>query len=281
MLKTATIILLTLLSASLSPQFFSSQRVIAIIEDERLIEASGLEESHQNPGYFWTHNDSGGRPMLFLIDTNGQVKMEVKLEGIINRDWEEIVTVREGNTSYIYVAEIGDNRAVYDEVKLIRLEEPKFDKRGSVSIPKEEIAVMQFQYQEGSRDAEAIMYDKRTEEFVLITKREKKSMVYSFPFKESAKTVIKSKGTIPSRNFTAADINEDGEILLKHYDAIYFWSASKKPALERILDWNPINIAYAPEPQGEAMCWYKKNFYTLSEKNEGKPQEMLVFERMK
>src|SRR5215207_6893995 len=34
-------------------------------------DASGLAVSSKNPGVFWTHNDSGGDPFVFAVNTNG------------------------------------------------------------------------------------------------------------------------------------------------------------------------------------------------------------------
>lgn len=276
------LIVFTITTSSIFPQFFYTQKISATITDDRLIEASGLEQSYQNEGYFWTHNDSGRDPVLYLIDTKGSIKMEVELLGIGNRDWEEIVTVKKDGKSLIYIAEIGDNKAVHDQVKLICFEEPKFTGKKKFKISYDKLKIMSFQYAEGARDAEALLYDHRFEEFVLVTKREDNALVYSFPFSENVEpTIIQSKGTVPAKLFTAADMNEKGEILLKHYSAIYFWEESPESALNRILRWNPISIDYSPEPQGEAICWYKGDFYTISEKNKGKPQQMLYFQRLK
>lgn len=269
-------------SHSVITKIFTPQQVVATIEDSRLIEASGLEESITNPGYFWTHNDSDSDPILYLIDANGSIKMEVELTGIENRDWEEIVTVKDRNKSFIYIGEIGDNKAVHEYVSLIRIEEPKVSQANRITIPLSMMDIMNFQYAEGARDAEAVLYDYNKKEFVLVTKREENAMVYSFPFTSaSSPTTIKSRGTLPARLFTAADMNEEGEILLKHYGAIYYWGSSSQSAIERILEWNPIQVDYIPEPQGEAICWSNRDFYTISEKNIGKPQEMLYFQRLK
>ncbi|MEQ8905358.1 hypothetical protein [Ekhidna sp.] len=269
-------------SHSVITKIFTPQQVVATIEDNRLIEASGLEESIKNPGYFWTHNDSDSEPILYLIDGKGSIKMEVELAGIENRDWEEIVTVKDGNESFIFIGEIGDNKAVHEYVSLIRIEEPALSEVNRITIPFNRLEIMNFQYAEGARDAEAVLYDYNLEEFVLVTKREENAMVYSFPFIPGrSQTFITSKGTLPARLFTAADMNEEGEILLKHYGAIYYWGSSNQSAMERILAWNPIQIDYIPEPQGEAICWFNRDFYTISEKNTGKPQEMLFFERLK
>ncbi|WP_421763525.1 hypothetical protein [Ekhidna sp.] len=275
------LIVFVISSGSSFPQLFSLQKVSGTITDNRLIEASGLEESFQNEGYFWTHNDSGRDPTLYLIDKQGEIKMEVELIGINNRDWEEIVTVKKDGKSLIYVAEIGDNKAVHDNVKLICFEEPTYKGKNKIEISNNKLKIMSFKYAEGARDAEAILFDKRSDEFVLVTKREDNALVYSFPFEVSDEpTVIQSKGTVPAKLFTAADMNDEGEILLKHYSAIYYWEKSTESALSRILKWKPISIDYSPEPQGEAICWYKGDFYTISEKNKGKPQEMLYFQRL-
>lgn len=259
---------------------FHKQEVIATIENSQLYEVSGLEESYTNPGKFWTHNDSGFGPSIFLIDSKANITMEVELDGVKNRDWEEIVTTQEGDKTYIYIAEIGDNRSKYKGLKIHRIEEPELESDAKITISKSEIVTMNFRYEEGARDAEALMFDYTTNEFVLVTKRESSALVYSFPFEPSEESIqIKSKGKVPARLFTSADMNTQGEILLKHYDSIYYWSESKRSALERILEWKPSTVEYQPEPQGEAICWYKDDFYTISEKNTGKPQEMLVFRR--
>ena len=95
---------------------FSEQQVVATITDERLVEVSGLEQSYANPGYLWVHNDSGHDPIIYLIDQKGSIQMEVELKGVKNRDWEDIVTVEENGGSWVYIAEIGDNRAVHKTV---------------------------------------------------------------------------------------------------------------------------------------------------------------------
>ena len=262
-------------------KLFHTQQVVATIQDNRLVEASGIEESFSNPGYFWTHNDSGAESTLYLIDANANIVMEVDLKGVKNRDWEEIVTARHQDKPYIYVAEIGDNKAVHKSVKLYRIPEPKFVGKKNITVEKSSVETMSFTYAEGARDAEALMYDNSQNEFVLVTKREKNVLVYSFPFEVNEKPkTIHSKGKLPTKLFTAADMNENGEILLKRYGAIYYWGPSEKSALSRILDWESgAMLDYTPEPQGEAVCWYNGDFYTISEKNIGKPQEMLLFKR--
>lgn len=258
---------------------FEPQKVVAELKNNKLDEASGLDESYKNPEHLWSHNDSGGEPKLYLLNLNGEIVMEVMLEGVKNRDWEEIVSVKEGDRSFLYVAEMGDNKAVYESLQIIKVEEPKFEESRNVTIPFDQLEIMTFEYREGARDAEALMFDYAKNELVLVTKREGNCMVYSFPFQAgNEKIQIKSVGSVPSRMFTAADAKENGEILLKHYDSIFYWAPSKEPVAKRIIDWENISIPYEPEPQGEAICWLNEDFYTLSEKVNWS-QKLLVFKR--
>lgn len=259
---------------------FKPQRTVATLETKKLKEASGLDESNENPRHLWSHNDSGGEPMVYLLNLEGEIVMEVRLQGVVNRDWEEIVTVQKGDRSFIYVAEIGDNQAVHSDLQLIRFEEPTFEGNSSITIPFDQLEIMKFRYVEGARDAEALMFDYGVNELVLITKREENTLVYSFPFQQTETPLaVKAQGAIPSRMFTAADANEKGEILLKNYDSIYYWSPSLESIAKRLLQWKGgTSIRYEPEPQGEAMCWLAEDFYTLSEKAL-RDQKLLVFER--
>ena len=258
---------------------FQKQSVLAVLDHDDLLEASGLDASLQNKEHFWSHNDSGGDPAVYLIDRKGKVKLKVLLEGIKNRDWEELVSVQHDDGAYLYIAEIGDNRGRYRDVSLLRIREPLLKADNQFVIPSEEIEQMTFTYEDGPRDAEAIFYDYATEEFVLITKREEEAMVYTFRFESGGSKEILSRGKVPDRNFTAADCNQKGEILVKTYDKIYFWNASSLSAAERILDWEPQLLTYKPEPQGEAICWLDGDIYTISEKVRGFEQELLLFER--
>ena len=277
-MKTLLTSFLILYTLTLGAQF-ERQKVAATLAENLLLEASGIEESYLNPGYLWSHNDSGGKPAVYLLDREGNVKMEAHLKGVKNRDWEEIVTVQENGQNYLYIAEIGDNKAQYDHLKLFRIKEPALSQGPKVEILEEQIEEMIFRYHEGPRDSEALFYDYQLKEFVLITKREESAMVYSFHFEPGKEKTLTSKGKLPDRNFTAADMNEAGEILLKNYDMIYFFESSAQGAVERLLSWTPKKVDYTPEPQGEALCWLGADFFTLSEKNRGFDQELLFFKR--
>ena len=55
-------------------------------------EASGLAASRRTDGLIWTHNDSGGEPVLFALGTDGALRGKVRLEGVTNEDWEDLAS---------------------------------------------------------------------------------------------------------------------------------------------------------------------------------------------
>ncbi|MEM9897330.1 MAG: hypothetical protein AAF789_13255 [Bacteroidota bacterium] len=264
-------------TASISP--FRSQQTIAKLEDNRLIEASGIETSHRNLGMLWGHNDSGHEPSLFLLDTLGEIKMEVLLEGVKNIDWEDISTSVENGKIYIYIADFGDNKAVRESVQILRIAEPIWSDTDFLSIPREEIEIMHLRYDEGARDAESLLFDVKVNELVIVSKRDTKARIYSFPFvPNDSPTLVKHLGKLPESGFTAADSNSEGEILIKNYEEIFYFPSDNRTIAEALLAWKPVSVNYIAEPQGEAICWFGADFLTLSEKRSRK-QKLLRFDR--
>ena len=95
-------------------EFLPGKR-LSEIKDKKLSEVSGLASSIRNPGLLWAHNDSGNRPEVFLIDDKCDIKRIVVLDGIKNRDWEDIAVGPgpDSTKSYVYVGDIGDNDGVH------------------------------------------------------------------------------------------------------------------------------------------------------------------------
>ncbi len=70
-----------------------------------LNESSGLSKAWQD-GYYWTHNDSGGSPELYMIDTRGYIFDTLAIPNANNYDWEDLAKDDLGN---IYVGDFGNN----------------------------------------------------------------------------------------------------------------------------------------------------------------------------
>jgi hypothetical protein len=251
---------------------YQEQMAMGKLENKDLKEASGIVASHSFPGYFWSHNDSGGKALLFLIDSLGGGKLEFKIEGAKNRDWEDISIFKDSSTqkSTIVIGDIGDNSTKHDNCTLLFVEEPNtfpFEDQ-SLTVYKKVV----FEYPDGARDAEALMIDPITKDIFIVSKKERKVSMYRIPYPhvESETLTAEKVLTLPIRNITAGDIAPDGSaILLKNYDAIYYYTREATESIVDAMRKTPLKLAYTREPQGEAICFAQdsKAFYTLSEKS--------------
>ena len=71
---------------------------------EEVKETSGL---FFHNGRLWTHNDSGGKPILYGLDTSTyEVVQRLILKGVKNKDWEDVCT--DGET--VFVGDFGNNK---------------------------------------------------------------------------------------------------------------------------------------------------------------------------
>ena len=107
--------------------------------------------------------------------------MTCKLKNAVNRDWEDI-TIGPGpeeGVNYLYVADIGDNDAVYPYKIVYRIKEPELSEK---KIEIEDIDKLVFKLPDGTRDSEAIMVDPITHYFYIISKREKSVRLYEIKF---------------------------------------------------------------------------------------------------
>ncbi|MCR5659857.1 MAG: hypothetical protein K6G25_11115 [Bacteroidales bacterium] len=75
-------------------------------------ETSGLFFHH---GRLWTHNDSGGKPILYALDTTTfEVVQRLTLENVKNKDWEDVCTDGEN----VYVGDFGNNKGSRKNLKI-------------------------------------------------------------------------------------------------------------------------------------------------------------------
>ena len=240
-------------------------------------EASGLVASLRFPGSMWTHNDSGSDPEVFLIDSTGNSQGVIILENITNRDFEDIA--RFENT--IYVADIGDNRGVRDEVSIISFTEPQT--LGNQSITPS--AIYRMTYPDGPRDAETLLVDPFTRDWYIITKREASVRVYRYAHPQDP-TVVKEleriPGQLPMTSVVGGDVSPDGsEILVKSYDVVYYWKRQGNEPLSVTLMRAPIAVPYETEPQGEAIAFTlsRSGYVTTTEEGSNEPQWVKFYRR--
>lgn len=257
----------------------------------KLDELSGLAASYQFSNHYWTHNDSGGENHLYLIDEKGKFLGEIELKGIKNRDWEDIATGYDRNKKkgYIYLAEMGDNQAIYKDRFIYKIPEPslkikKGNKTFSTESKKGKIEKIAFDYPDGVRDAETLLFDNRTQDIYIISKREDSVRVYQMPKPYSLDQVntLIFLGKLHFHNANGGDISPDGnEILIRNYANVYYWQRSPEESIAQTLQRLPVRLPYKEEPQGEAVAWKldASGYFTISEVPEGAVVDMLFYER--
>ncbi len=262
---------------------FGNPEYKGVLRNGEINEASGIAVSRKHPNAIWVHNDSGNDPLLFLIDQQANIIKTFLLDGIENRDWEDM-TIGPGpdsDTHYIYLADIGDNLRLYENKIIYRFPEPVYDpSMDAATDTLQDFDVLNFSYPDQKQDAEALMLDPVTQDLYIIAKRSGQPTLYRLPadsWKLSVDTTVAEivgEVNIKSSNLlslvTAGDISQDGkEALVKTYGRVYYWKRSDfDMSIVELLSSRPDTLRYEPEPQGEAITFSRDpdGFFTLSEK---------------
>jgi hypothetical protein len=262
---------------------FANPKDMGILDNIEISEASGLVASNYNKDLFWTHNDSGDLPRIFLISSFGKGKLDFVIKGIQNRDWEDMgIWLDPNGQSWIYVADIGDNGAKNPSYYIYRFKEPHFEDAIHHNRVITEVEQIEFKLPDQSRDMESLLVDQRTGELFVLSKREKEKFLYQIPAQKwnvqvNAKKIMKLKFSIPTSNvglieklyfLTGASVSSTNEeLLVRNYLEIYYWKKNYYESIPEALSRKPKSVPSKLEPQGEAVAFakFQSGFYTLSE----------------
>jgi hypothetical protein len=265
---------------------FLPGKKLSEIKDKKLSEISGLASSIRNPGLLWAHNDSGNRAEVYLIDDKCEIKQIVELDGIKNRDWEDIAVGPgpDSNKSYVYIGDIGDNDGAHEFKFIYRFEEP-LDDPGDDKQTITDFDKIVFRLPNSRQmDAEALFIDDATKDLYVVTKRENPVYVYQVKFPYSSKDTVTAQeiASLATSQIVAADLSANGhDLIMKNYTHIFYWNNGAGKPLNELLKERPVEIPYEPEPQGESLAWArdKAGFYTLSEVDKGQKSYLYFYER--
>lgn len=260
---------------------------LAELTEEKIQEASGLAASISNKGLLWTHNDSGNPAEVFLVDRKLNIRLICRLEGIPNRDWEDIATGPgpDPSKNYVYVADIGDNMAQYPYKMIYRFEEPDITKKNVKGMIIEKVDKIVFQLEDKIKDAETLMVHPATGDIFVVSKRENPVVLYRIPFsrKNISDTVMAdSVCPIPLTQVVAGDFSSDGKsILLKNYQNVFLWESVGGEPIEKTFSRPGKILPYKEEPQGEAIAFARdgSGYFTISEKVRGEKSYLLFYRR--
>ena len=142
-------------------------------------EASGLAASRRDNDLLWTHDDSGGAPVLYAVTTHGALRGRLRVGGVKNQDWEDVAAFTLDGKPWLLVADTGDNDHKRRRVDLHIVPEPAAD---TLSPEREEIAApwvtLRMNYEDGPKDCEAVAFDAKERAIYLLTKRDEVPRLY-------------------------------------------------------------------------------------------------------
>ena len=221
-----------------------------------LQETSGAAFSRSRPEILFSHNDGGHEATIYVLDLAGSLKGEIPLPGIKNRDWEDIATGECPSGNCIYIADVGDNQEIRDQVHLYRIPDPGiYD--GSPQQPD----VFPMTLPDGPRDMEALFVLPGEEVFFVSKGRGNGVTLYRYPpplrpgetvTLESVQSLTDGRLPIP-RQFTGADASNDGKIVaLRSYEALTFYSWESDQLVP--VEGGRIVLRTLNETQGEAVA---------------------------
>lgn len=160
-------------------------------------ESSGLARG-SDPGTFWTHNDSGGQPELYLFDLSGKLLDTKAVPNAKNTDWEDLTRDADGN---LYIGDFGNNASQRNAFDIYR-----FNPESS------SMARITFRYQVAPTDCESFFYQQGN--LYLFSKnwgKNKWVKMYRLPAKEGEHVIAASDSIRIDAQVTSAAISPDGK----------------------------------------------------------------------
>ncbi len=200
-----------------------SWRLVTWLADREINESSGLVLSHRNDNCFWTHNDSGDAPRLFLVHRDGRTIARFKVLGIKANDWEDLAFATIDGSPKIIVGDIGGNAQKRNFVTLHILAEPHFSFDNTK--PTEPIDTSAFAetsmnvfFKGGVTNYEGIAVDHSSKSIFIFEKALLGGRVYSVPLtdlsKEQVDVEAKEIGRTSIPFACACDISADSRSMV-------------------------------------------------------------------
>lgn len=276
----------------------STSKQVAIFEDKRLNESSGLAQSVRDPSIFWTLNDSGGEPCVFAIDRSGKTRAKVRVRDAANFDWEDIASGKdEQGVPTLFIGDIGDNLFIRASIQVYQIPEPEISAAGKSVAETETTApqIWRANYPDGKYNSESLLVHPQTRRLYLVTKSDDgRCALYAFPQTLQPKvSMVLEKvadltfpklirpGKRPHDNCmtTAACFSPDGSrMVVATYSSLYEWLLPKGKSLNDALKEAPVRIEPELLRQLEGVC-YESDSRTLWITSEHLPTPLIRITR--
>ena len=115
-----------------TPVHFLNLEPIALLP-EGVRETSGLFFYN---GRLWTHNDSGGKPILYALDTsNFQIVQRITIENAKNKDWEDVCI----DDKCVYVGDFGNNKGSRKNLRIFFFPLSDIPEQGDAAVTADSI----------------------------------------------------------------------------------------------------------------------------------------------
>jgi hypothetical protein len=222
--------------------------------DDRIVESSGLAASRVHDGVIYTHNDSDAGPVVYAVGEDGDTRAALTLRDAPARDWEALAPgPGPDGGSYLYVGDIGDNILGWDDIRVMRFEEPEELEDGDV-----EFTLFRFAYADGKkRDAEALLVHPRTGRLYVVSKGNQGGGVYRAPekLKTGSVNLLRRIADAPA-TVTDGTFTTDGEhAVLRGYRYAFIVDSEWKKVDELDSSWGFQGESIAATPDGDAMLF--------------------------
>ncbi len=147
-----------------------AHHVLFTFQDPEVIESSGLVD---RGSVVYTINDSGDGPVVYGVDPHsGETLSHTRYS---SHGVEDVEAIAPGAAGTVWVGDIGDNRAVRDDVAVYRVR-PSASGDVTVSVPRYGL-----RYPDGARDAETLLVQPRTQRVFVVSKSVFGGTVYAAP----------------------------------------------------------------------------------------------------
>ncbi len=268
-------VVVTLLSCSSvwaqsSCRSYEKSKKTGAFENTAINESSGVAASKKNPGIWWTHNDSGGKPRIYAFNEAGKDLGFFDVKGAHNLDWEDMAPgpCPDGKPC-LYIGDIGDNPRFRPDITVYRVPEPDLDPTKKNKGTTATAVKFRLKYPDGSHDCEGLWIHPKTRDIVLVTKtRNGKAGIYRMPGSTPPGTetiTLQKMGTIKFVGdlVTGADISPHGDqVVIRGYLFAFVYSIGIDGIPKDSTRIGKVDLG--PFSQGEAVGYSADGTYLLS-----------------
>ena len=182
-------------------------------------ENSGLAKAWQD-NYYWTMNDSGGKPELYMINPKGRVFDTLQVTDAKNIDWEDLAKDTRGN---IYVGDFGNNAQNRKDLVIYKFRNGKTEKISFHYADQDH-----FPAQQKIFDCEAFFwFGGKLYLFSKDWTKKHQTQLYVLPDQAGDYALLPEQNIFLKSPVTSADVSPNGkEFALLSYGKIYIFEIS-------------------------------------------------------